>query len=72
MLDGVPPALRRRTGYGLDTCHLFSAGHDITASAAALAGDPRPVRGRRGIAARLLPPQRQRRRRSAPTGTATC
>jgi deoxyribonuclease IV len=38
MLDGVPPALRRRTGYGLDTCHLFSAGHDITASAAALEG----------------------------------
>lgn len=36
MLDGVPPALRGRTGYGLDTCHLFSAGHDITASAAAL------------------------------------
>jgi deoxyribonuclease-4 len=35
MLDGVPPALRRRTGYGLDTCHLFSAGHDIRASQAA-------------------------------------
>ncbi|MBA3318947.1 MAG: deoxyribonuclease IV [Gemmatimonadales bacterium] len=38
MLAGVPPALRHRTGYGLDTCHLFSAGHDITASAAALGG----------------------------------
>ncbi len=37
MLAGVPAALRRRTGYGLDTCHLFSAGHDITASADALA-----------------------------------
>lgn len=35
MLGDVPPALRRRTGYGLDTCHLFSAGHDITASRAA-------------------------------------
>jgi deoxyribonuclease-4 len=35
MLDGVPTALRRRTGYGLDTCHLFSAGHDIKASPAA-------------------------------------
>ena len=35
MLDGVPKSLRRRTGYGLDTCHLFSAGHDITASEAA-------------------------------------
>jgi deoxyribonuclease-4 len=32
MLDGVPRALRGRAGYGLDTCHLFSAGHDITAS----------------------------------------
>ena len=32
MLAGVPEALRRRTGYGLDTCHLFSAGHDIRAS----------------------------------------
>jgi deoxyribonuclease IV len=35
MLDGVPKALRRRTGYGLDTCHLFSAGHDIKKSEAA-------------------------------------
>jgi deoxyribonuclease-4 len=34
MLSGVPEALRRRTGYGLDTCHLFSAGHDIRASRA--------------------------------------
>jgi deoxyribonuclease-4 len=32
----VPAALRARTGYGLDTCHLFAAGHDITASPAAL------------------------------------
>jgi deoxyribonuclease-4 len=38
ILDQIPPPLRRRTGYGLDTCHLFSAGHDITASAAALEG----------------------------------
>ena len=36
MIEGVPAALRARTGYGLDTCHLFSAGHDITASAGAL------------------------------------
>jgi deoxyribonuclease-4 len=36
MLARVPASLRRRTGYGLDTCHLFSAGHDITASEAAL------------------------------------
>ena len=33
ILDAVPRALRARTGYGLDTCHLFSAGHDLTASA---------------------------------------
>ena len=35
ILAAVPKALRRRTGYGLDTCHLFAAGLDITASAAA-------------------------------------
>jgi deoxyribonuclease-4 len=38
VLRKIPAPLRRRTGYGLDTCHLFSAGHDITASPAALAG----------------------------------
>jgi deoxyribonuclease-4 len=32
ILDAVPKALRSRTGYGLDTCHLFSSGYDITAS----------------------------------------
>lgn len=37
ILDLVPPKLRPRTGYGLDTCHLFAAGHDITGSAAELA-----------------------------------
>jgi deoxyribonuclease IV len=36
MLADVPDALRARTGFGLDTCHLFSAGHDITASKKAL------------------------------------
>jgi deoxyribonuclease-4 len=36
ILAAVPEPLRSRTGYGLDTCHLFSAGHDISASAAAL------------------------------------
>jgi deoxyribonuclease-4 len=25
----VPQALRARTGYGLDTCHLFSSGYDL-------------------------------------------
>lgn len=33
MLAQVPDALRHRTGYGLDTCHLFAAGHAIHASA---------------------------------------
>lgn len=35
MLARVPKPLRHRTGYGLDTCHLFSSGHDITSSPAA-------------------------------------
>ncbi|HTD62290.1 MAG TPA: deoxyribonuclease IV, partial [Gemmatimonadaceae bacterium] len=29
ILAEVPKALRYRTGYGLDTCHLFAAGFDI-------------------------------------------
>ena len=32
ILAAVPAALRGRTGYGLDTCHLFAAGHDISKS----------------------------------------
>jgi deoxyribonuclease-4 len=32
ILDHVPKKLRPRTGYGLDTCHLFSSGYDIAAS----------------------------------------
>ena len=32
ILDGVPSSLRDRTGYGLDTCHLFSAGYAIDES----------------------------------------
>lgn len=35
MLARVPAALRRRTGYGLDTCHLHASGHDIASSAGA-------------------------------------
>jgi deoxyribonuclease IV len=35
ILQHVPAALRPRTGYGLDTCHLYSSGYDITASEAA-------------------------------------
>lgn len=29
ILSHVPKPLRARTGYGLDTCHLFSSGYDI-------------------------------------------
>jgi deoxyribonuclease-4 len=35
MLARVPKDLRHRTGYGLDTCHLFASGHDIASDAAA-------------------------------------
>jgi deoxyribonuclease-4 len=37
ILGAVPAALRPRTGYGLDSCHLFASGHDIAASPAAQA-----------------------------------
>jgi len=36
ILAAVPQPHRKRAGYGLDTCHLYSAGHDITKSPAAL------------------------------------
>lgn len=36
MLGAVPERLRQRTGYGLDTCHLYSSGHDIGKSEAHL------------------------------------
>ncbi len=36
ILSHVPKSLRGRTGYGLDTCHLFSSGYDITESKSAL------------------------------------
>ena len=38
ILAAVPAGLRARTGYGLDTCHLFASGHDIAASPASLRG----------------------------------
>ena len=37
MLAALPAKLRARAGYGLDTCHLFSAGFDIRASKRAFA-----------------------------------
>jgi deoxyribonuclease-4 len=36
ILSAIPPSLRERTGYGLDTCHLFASGYDISASKKAL------------------------------------
>lgn len=36
ILGNVPKELRKRTGYGLDTCHLFASGYDISASKASL------------------------------------
>ena len=32
ILKHVPDRLRERTGYGLDTCHLYASGYDIAAS----------------------------------------
>jgi len=37
ILRHVPDELRARTGYGLDTCHLFSSGYPIHESSARLA-----------------------------------
>lgn len=36
MLSGIPRAERARTGYGLDTCHLFASGFPIASSPADL------------------------------------
>jgi deoxyribonuclease IV len=36
ILAHIPQQLRARAGYGLDTCHLFSSGYDITTSEARL------------------------------------
>ncbi len=32
ILSHIPKSLRERTGYGLDTCHLYSSGYDIAES----------------------------------------
>src|SRR5207247_2316933 len=34
ILRHVPAVLRARTGYGLDTCHLFSSGYDLRSAGA--------------------------------------
>jgi deoxyribonuclease-4 len=36
ILKHVPASLRPRTGYGLDTCHLYASGYDISESREAL------------------------------------
>ena len=36
ILKDIPAPLRKRTGYGLDTCHLWSSGYDIRQSREAL------------------------------------
>lgn len=33
MLSVIPKALRKRVGYGLDTCHLYASGYDLAHSA---------------------------------------
>ncbi len=38
ILGHVPKRLRPRTGYGLDTCHLFASGYDLRESPASLRG----------------------------------
>ena len=38
ILADIPPSLRKRTGYGLDTCHLWASGYDIRASREAFTG----------------------------------
>jgi len=38
ILAAIPARLRSRAGYGLDTCHLYASGHDISASASSLRG----------------------------------
>ena len=60
ILASVPKRLRARTGYGLDTCHLFAAGHPIAESKKALAGVLDEFEATT-VSRRLLPSQRQRR-----------
>ena len=38
ILSRVPKKLRPRTGYGLDTCHLYASGYDLAKSQVALTG----------------------------------
>src|SRR5689334_2619855 len=38
ILAHVPKSLRARTGYGLDTCHLYASGYDLRASKGEVTG----------------------------------
>lgn len=38
ILAGLPAPLRRRAGYGLDTCHLYASGFDLAAGPEAVVG----------------------------------
>ncbi len=38
ILSHIPASLRPRTGYGLDTCHLYASGYDLTVSAEEVRG----------------------------------
>ena len=62
ILSHVPASLRERTGYGLDTCHLFASGHDITMSEDAVRVVLDQFEADDGRDAELLSPQRQRGR----------
>jgi deoxyribonuclease-4 len=50
ILDLVPSCHRGRIGYGLDTCHLYAAGHDVSESAAALGRALDAFQGAAGLA----------------------
>jgi endonuclease IV len=69
ILDAIPDRLRERTGYGLDTAHLFASGYDLRERQVF---DSRAgcVRGSDRGGARLLPSQRQRGRGGLEQGPA--
>ena len=62
ILNHIPKGLRPRTGYGLDTCHLWSSGYDIRASRDALTRVLDEFETAAARTARLLSLERQRRR----------
>ncbi len=69
MLAQVPPELRHRAGYGLDTCHLFAAGHDI-ASSEASSRSRRKASGKTCLSQVLFPVPRGPNRKKERSGQA--